>query len=268
MDPTGGYQSYEFVAELYDHIVPYKNRSDVPFFVEAAVESGGPVLELGCGTGRILIPTAKAGVDITGLDLSLFMLNVCREYLQKESEDVRSRIELIQDDMHNFDIKRLFKLITLPFRSFQHLLTVEDQIQCLECIHRHLDNDGKFILDIFNPSLNALANDNLEQELGDEPEFTMPDGRRVLRKFQTVSRDYFNQIQLIELIYYVKHADGKQERLIHSFPMRYLFRFEAEHLLTRCGFEVENVYSDYYKNPYGSQYPGELVVVAKKANIC
>ena len=71
-------------------------------------------------------------------------------------------------------------------------------------------------------------------------------------------------MQDVELIYYVTHPDGRQERLVHSFPMRYLFRFEAEHLLARCGFEVEALYADYDKSPYGSQYPGELIFVAVK----
>jgi hypothetical protein len=102
------------------------------------------------------------------------------------------------------------------------------------------------------------------QEFGDEPEFTTPDGRRVVRHHKIVSRDYFNQTNQVELIYYVAHPDGREERLVHAFPMRYLFRFEAEHLLARCGFEVEAVYADYDKSPYGSKYPGELILVAKK----
>ena len=60
------------------------------------------------------------------------------------------------------------------------------------------------------------------------------------------------------------HPDGRTERLVHSFPMRYLFRFEAEHLLARCGFEVEALYADYDRSPYGSKYPGELIFVAVK----
>jgi len=126
---------------------------------------------------------------------------------------------------------------------------------------------GRLILDIFNPSLEALVRDNVGQEVGEEPEFTTPDGRRVIRRTKTVSRDRFSQIIYVELIYYVTHPDGREERLVHSFPMRYLFRFEAEHLLARCGFGVEHVYADYDKSPYGSKYPGELILVAKKTGI-
>jgi SAM-dependent methyltransferase len=267
MDHAGGYEDYAFIADLYDHVVPYRDRPDVPFYVEAAQESGGPVLEIGCGTGRILIPTARAGIEIVGLDLSPHMLAVCRERLLKEPKDVQSRVQLVEADMRQFSLGQVFKLVTTPFRPFQHLTTVDDQMSCLQCIRRHLVKGGRLILDIFNPMLEALTRDDVGQEMGDEPEFTTPDGRRVVGRDKIVSRDRFNQINYVELIYYVTHPDGREERLVHAFPMRYLFRFEAEHLLARCGFEVEQVYADYDKSPYGSTYPGELIFVARKVDV-
>ena len=264
MDQAGGYADYAFVADLYDFVVPYSGRPDVDFFVEAALESGGPVLEVGCGTGRVLIPTARAGVEITGLDLSTHMLAVCRERLAEEPAEVQARAQLVEGDMRDFELGRAFALATIPFRPFQHLTTVEDQMACLRTIHRHLEPDGKLILDLFNPSLEVLTRDNVGQEVGEEPPFTMPDGRRVLRRSKIVSRDYSEQVNRSELIYYVTYPDGNQERLVHAFPMRYLFRFEAEHLLARCGFEVEALYADYDKSPYGTKYPGELIFVARK----
>jgi SAM-dependent methyltransferase len=264
MVQAGGYEEYAFIADLYDYVVPYRNRPDVAFFVEAAVESGGPVLEVGCGTGRVLIPTARTGIEIIGLDLSGHMLAVCRERLRREPEDVQARVGLVQADMRDFALRQAFKLATIPFRPFQHLTTVEGQLACLVNIHRHLATGGRLILDIFNPSLEALVQDNLGKETGDEKSFTTPDGRKVVRRHRIVSRDRFNQINQVELIYYVTHPDGREERLVHAFPMRYLFRFEAEHLLARSGFELEHVYADFDKQPYGSKYPGELIFVAKK----
>jgi len=259
---SGGYQSDPFVARLYDQVVPYRERPDIDFFVDTAKESGGPVLEVGCGTGRILLPTARAGIPITGLDLSEHMLAVCRGELAKEPEEVQDRVNLIRGDMRDFSLAEHFSLVTTPFRSFQHLLTVEDQINCLTSIHRHLKPGGKLILDIFNPSLTHLTKDNLGEEVNLEPEFTTPEGITVRRCNKTVSRDLFNQINQVELIYYLIHPDGREERLVHAFSMRYLFRFEAEHLLVRCGFKVEEVYADYQKNPFGSTYPGELIFLA------
>ncbi len=264
MTKTEPYNGYAVTAELYDGVTPYASRTDVPFFVEAARDSGGPVLELGCGTGRVLIPTARAGIEITGLDLSPHMLAVCRGKIQAEPDSVRSKVLLVEGDMRAFELPERFSLVTMPFRPFQHLITVEDQLACLDCIHRHLADDGKAVVDVFNPKLESLVADNLGVEMTPEPEFTMPDGRRVIRKHKIVSRDWDNQVQQTELIYYVTHPDGKQERLVQAFPMRYFYRFEMEHLLARAGFVVEQLYSDYDKSPYGSKYPGELIFVVKK----
>src|SRR2546425_8282842 len=105
---SSGYDEYGFVAEFYDHVALYRDRQDVSFYVEAAKESGGPVLEVGCGTGRVLIPTARAGIDIVGLDFSTHMLEVCRERLKAEPSAVQSRVQLVPGDMRNFRLPRKF----------------------------------------------------------------------------------------------------------------------------------------------------------------
>ena len=259
------YSAYDeaFMAETYDHVVPYRTRPDVDFFVTAARESGGPVLELGCGTGRVLIPTARSGVPITGLDASEAMLEACRRRLEDESDEVRERVALFQGRMENFGLEGKFALITTPFRPFQHLLTVEDQIACLRQAHAHLVDGGRLILDLFSPSIPRLAQEP-GSAMENSPEFTMPDGRRILRKDCITRRDLVNQVNDIDLIYEITHTDGAEERRIVKIQMRYLFRFEAEHLLARCGFAVEALYGDYDRSPYGATYPGELIFVAQK----
>ncbi len=261
---TGGYQSNPFLAQIYDLVVPYRDRPDVEFFVKAAFESGSPVLEVGCGTGRILIPTARAGISITGLDLSDHMLNVCRNALKEEPKLVKDRVKLVQGDMRDFYLEEKYTLITAPFRPFQHLITIEDQIKCLENIHNHLEPGGTFILDIFNPSLAGITADNLGQEVGAESEFTTPEGIKVRRFNKTNQRDHLKQILDVELIYYLTHPDGQEERIVHAFQMRYLFRYEAEHLLARCGFKILDVFADYQQKPLGSIYPGELIFITRK----
>jgi SAM-dependent methyltransferase len=264
MDRSGGYEEYAFVAEFYDYVVPYRDRQDVAFFVEMAQHSPEPVLEIGCGTGRVLIPIARAGLEIVGLDLSPSMLSVCRQKLLGEPAEVQAKAQLVRGDMRQFELGREFGLAIIPFRPFQHLLTVEDQVSCLTTTHRQLVGGGRLILDLFNPSLPLLASEQYGVEWGEEPAFMMPGGRRVVRRHRTLSRDLFQQIQDEELIYQVTYPNGCEERLVHRFQMRYLFRFEAEHLLARCGLRVEEIYADYDKSPYGSQYPGELIFVARK----
>ncbi len=218
----------------------------------------------GCGTGRVLLSTARAGFTITGLDSSAFMLEVCRRKLAAEPPEVKARVTLVEGDMRDFQLGQEFRLVTLPFRPFQHLLTVEEQRACLGCIHRHLGVGGRVAIDVFNPDLSLLVDDRFLAESQEEPEFTMPDGRRVVRRHRVLARNHQEQWQDLELIYYVWHPDGREERLVHPFRMRYFFRFELEHLLSRAGFEVAAVYSDYDRSPYGAKYPGELIIVARR----
>lgn len=263
---------YGAAAEYYDYVPIYAERADVTFWVDAAQQSAnsvgerGPVLELGCGTGRVLLPIARAGIEITGLDASPKMLSVLRRRLVAESPDVLARVRLVEGDMRYFDLGQQYALITIPFRPFQHLITVEDQMACLASIRRHLRPGGRLILDLFNPSLPALLDNSRAEEQPPEPEVILPDGRRFYRTWRRVGIDLFGQVQHVEMYYYVTHPDGRQERAVHAFPMRWLHRYEAEHLLARCGFEVEQLYADYNKSPYGSKYPGDLIFVARKAN--
>jgi SAM-dependent methyltransferase len=263
MTSTGERDEYGPIAELYDQVGLYRDRPDLEFYLAAAREAGSPVLEIGCGTGRVLIPTARAGIEITGLDLSPSMIAVCRQRLLAEPDPVRARVELIEGDMRRFDLGRRFNLVTVPFRPFQHLVSVEDQLACLGSIRRHLVPGGTLILDLFNPSLEALVRPaGVEAE--DTPETMLPDGRRLSRSFRIVSQDRAAQANQVELIYHVTQPSGRTERLVHGFTMRYLFRYEAEHLLVRAGFEIVALYGGYDRSPFGATYPGELIFVARK----
>lgn len=255
---------YDSFAEYYDHVVPYRDRPDVRFFADLASAALGPVLEVGCGTGRVLIPCARAGATMVGLDLSPGMLDVCRRTLVAEPADVAARVELVHGDMRDFDLGRTFPLITLPFRSFQHLEHVEEQRAALGVLRRHLEPGGRLVLDLFNPALPFLGDERWLKVPMVEPAVTLPDGRTFVRSMRSVSRDYFNQVQEIEVVTQVTWPDGREERLAATTRLRYTFRFEAEHLLVREGFAIEAVYGDYDGHAYGATaYPGDLVFVAR-----
>lgn len=261
MDPSG----YDgFVAEFYDHVQPYLHRQDLEFYAELAGEAGGPVLELGCGTGRVLLPMLQAGAEVCGLDSSRPMLGVCVEKLAREPEALRARAHLMLADMRHFSLSRHFSLAVVPFRGFQHLIAVEDQLAALACIREHLLDDGRLVLDLFNPSLRALTDSSREEEFGDEAPFQMPDGRKVRRSHRVTARDFVEQVLDAEIIYRVTHPDGRDERLIHSFRMRWLYAVETRHLLARTGFAVEAVFEDHARTPFSGKDGGELLVVARK----
>jgi hypothetical protein len=167
--------------------------------------------------------------------------------------------------MREFDLGSRFTLATIPFRPFQHLMTVEDQLSCLASIRRHLVDDGVLILDLFNPSLDFLVNRPIGEELDEEAGVHHPGRQNGGAAAQDRCGRSLSAGRAVRLIYYVSHPDGRQERLVQAFPMRYLFRFEAEHLLARAGFTLEHVYADYDRSPYGTKYPGELLMVARKS---
>ena len=247
---------------MYDHVVPYRDRGDLDFYVGLAKKYGGTVLELGCGTGRVLIPTARAGIHITGLDGSERMLDVCRRKLAQEPGDVQSRVALVSADMRNFDLGRRFKLVTVPFRPFQHLLTTNDQLACLACIRRHLADDGRFVLDVFNPDVSKLIPGD---EGDEEPPFEMPDGRTVVRRNKVESVDEDRQLLDAQLIYYVTHPDGREERLVDAFPFRYFFQDEMESLLASAGFQIEALYGDFDGRPVSAERLRELIFISHRA---
>ncbi len=262
----GGYEEHEFTAEHYDAVYESLDRGDIQFFVDEARQAPGPTLEVGCGTGRVLIPTAAAGQVITGLDLSPSMLAVCRDKLSRQPEEVQARVRLVEEDMTGFDTGETYSLVTTPFRPFQHLVTVEEQKAALACINRHLVPGGRLILDLFHPNpLRLVPNPDYAGEVQDLAEVNLPDGRRLRRTGRVAAFHREQQYNEVELIYYVTHPDGRQERLVHAFPMRHLFRYEVEHLLELCGFSTVDIFGNYDRSPFSGDSP-EMIFVAEKNN--
>ncbi len=255
---------YNETAHLYDHLPRYSRRMDRDFYVAEARACGGRVLELGCGTGRVLLPIARAGVSITGLDLARAMLRVLEEKLAREPSEVRGRVRLVLGRMEEFDLGEEFALITTPFRSFQHLLGVDVQLACLERVRRHLAPAGRFILDVFNVDREVLCRAPDKEEVEDVPEVEVPDGSRLRRTSRVAGLHHTEQYMDLEMFYYVTAPDGRTRRYVQAFKWRYFFRFELEHLLARSGFRVEAVYGNYDRSPLRDDSP-EMIFIAAKA---
>jgi SAM-dependent methyltransferase len=250
------------MAEFYDALPFYNERRDAEFYLNAARQQGEPVLELGCGAGRVLLPTARAGIRVTGFDLSKPMLEKLRAKLAAETAEIRARVELIHGDMTKLDLGRKFRLITMPFRPFQHLLTVEEQIACLEGVNRHFAPGGRLVFDFFQVDPRGMFDPAFQKE-GAPKSFDMPDGRHVDRTERIAAFHRAMQINDIELIHHVTHPGGRKEKLVYAFPMRYFFRYEVEHLLARCGLRVVNEYGDYDASPLTDTSP-DMIFVAEQ----
>lgn len=253
----------EFVAEYYDVTYNRRGSKDVEFFIDYSKKARGRTLELGCGSGRVLIPTAQAGCEITGLDLSTSMLRICQEKLSAQPETVRERVRLVQGNMTAFDTGEAYSLITLPFRPFQHLIAVDDQQACLNCIRKHLAGRGQVIIDLFHPYPPRLNDIKYAVEIEDLPEMELPDGRKLRRTSRIAAFHRDQQYNDVELIHYVSYPDGRTERLVESFPFRYFFRYEMEHLLELCGFKVAELFGDFDRSAFSTDSP-EMIFVAEK----
>ena len=233
---------YDKWADIYDLVYSYV-REDIPFYVEEALRSKGPVIELGCGTGRVAIPIAEAGVGITGLDFSEAMLEVAR-----------SKAGRLQGN------DSLLTLASIPFRGFLSLLTVEDQVKTLLNIRRHLASDGRLILNFFVPDI-----DTLTQE-GDVPyhlrDVTDPDTGARLVLWNQTSCDAHNQVLSTRIIIESLDHDGAvSKRIYRDLQLRYIYRWEMHHLLKICGYEVLDLYGDFDRSPF-DETSGEMVWVA------
>jgi SAM-dependent methyltransferase len=255
---TSSYDAIPDFGLLYDSVPLYAARPDVGFYVEEAKSAGGTVLELGCGTGRILLPIARAGATIVGLDGSSQMLARCRAKLAVEPAAVRARVTLHERDMHDFELGDSYGLIIAPFRVVQHLTTTDAQLRFLAAVARHLAPGGRFIFDVFNPYFAKLVSaDGGEHE--DTPEQQLPDGRTFRRTWRVARVRWVDQVNEAELIYYV---DGK--RYVQGFEMRWYLPSELRHLLARAGFRVRALYGDFARGPLVDGSP-EQVVVAERA---
>ena len=239
--------TYDAWAEVYDRVFSYLTE-DIPFYVEEAVRSGGPVLEAGCGTGRVALAMAEAGVEVVGIDISPAMLRVAQHKLRARRE-LRGRVSFLRRDMASFNLRRRFSLIVTPFRSFQALLSVAEQRRALEAFRRHLAPGGRLIVDAFVPNLEILVNDpSILAHLRDTPD-PLTGGKLVMWHQSYV--DPFTQVldvrQVIEAVDPQGHMLG---RFYRDFQMRYTFRYEFQHLLELCGFQIEALYGDFQRTPF------------------
>jgi len=250
-----------FIADYYDSSPMVVQRTqDVAFYSSAARKYGDPVLELGCGTGRITMAIAEAGYRIVGLDISEKMLERAVEKRGTLRREARERVHLIQGDMTAFELGEKFRTIAIPFRPFQHLLEIEQQMECLHCARKHLTPGGHLIVDFFQTDPERMHDPVFKREAF-LTEYDLPDGRHVALSERVAGFHRAMQRNDVEMIFQVKHANGKQERLVMAWTLRYFFRYEVEHLLARCGFRVEAEYGNFDGSALEDESP-EMIFVA------
>ena len=241
---------------------PPQIAGDVAFYEQLAREAGGPVLELGCGTGRIALALAERGLDITGIDVSDGMLTLARRKAAACPAFVRDHLALINQDMRHLNLGRRFGLAFVPFRSFQHLLTIDQQQQSLQAIRRHLEPTGRLALHLFHPRLDLLIDAKiiLPGPSGSDPET----GRRYVGRVLQTSFDHLNQVRRDLWLYTEIGTNGEVlAEDTREMALRWTYRWELHHLLKLCGLAVEGEYSDFARS--APAYGKELILVVRMA---
>ncbi len=266
-DAPNFYEVWGLNVETYDERTALEwtaTNEDVAFFVRQAQRFGGPILELGSGTGRVTWPLAEAGFEIVGLDLSEAMIQHANAKRSHQDHAVRDRATFVQGAMSDFRLDRTFALVIIPYRAFQALTTPAEQRQCLQCIHRHLDADGRSIIDLFDPRLELCYPQDSSPHLKLHEVRHPVSGNVVRTEMLTKHNDTVAQVLTERFRFTEVGSWGKtvrqEERVLR---LRWTYRQEMRYLFELTGFDVEAEYSDFDESPpaYGKE---QLWVVRKR----
>lgn len=217
--------------------------ADVAFYAREAGRPGLRVLEVGAGTGRVALAVAAAGARVVGLEPGAAYLAVAAAKRAAAAADVRARIDLVRADMRAYAFRRPFDRVLFPFRVFQAMLTVPDQLAALEAARGALAEDGRLVLDLFDPRLDVLAEAAEGPAALAETGRGYSDARGEWR--ERVAARYDLNAQIVDLTYVYERSapgGGVAERSFERLRVRYFTRWEFEHLLARAGYEVEALY--------------------------
>ena len=246
---------YRDLAHLYD---PEHDlvTEDIELYRDLATLAGDDVLDLGCGTGRVMSGLLLAGLKMTGVDVSDTMLSIANGKLR----DLGVQGALSRTDMCELEFKNEFNLAICCLDSFGHLLTTEDQENCLTGVHRALRASGLVAIDVLNATPEVLAARDGAVAL--QARFTLGTGQDIMH-FVSWRVEYERQRIMVDHIYDSVNQEGAIRRRLGSYVLRYYTRFELEQLLTAAGFVVRNVYGDYQRSEFtvGSE---RLLIVAEK----
>ncbi len=244
--------SYDRVAQFYDL---FGSKDDIDFFRDLALSSGPRALELGVGTARVAVELARAGISVTGIDTSNDMLHQAREKLLREPEEVRNRVNLVQQDMRHMDLDAEYDFIYSPAGGFQGAWSQSEQIELLQRVHHHLAPNGKLALAIWMPPSGI---DYGVIKTGKPA--VREDGQEVVRSWVWRPAEEGNHLD-IDIFYEVYQESLLVEKYHVCGGMAMISVGEMRLLLERADFEIEEISGDYHRSEY-SPVSEWLVVVA------
>lgn len=248
-------------AAYYDFDTRDIVKSDIPFYLEYASRYKGDVLELACGTGRVSILLAEHGYRVYGVDLSDDMLEQFRLKLDKLPDEVKNRTFIHNGDMCDFELNGRFSMIIIPFRGFQALITEDEQRKCLKCVHKHLDDNGVFILNVFKP-YKKLDKTWIYPETKQWENIDEATGLKVVKNHRGLDIDTERQIIDVEFIYRIGQKDGNDKEIRDTLRLKYHYYDQLMELLHSEGFKVIEEYGYYDKRPIKDG--PEMILICRK----
>ena len=254
--------SLDLIAKFYD--VLYGDvEDDLSMWAALTEDVAAPILEVGCGTGRLLLPLAEAGHTLTGIDLSKVALEVAQAKL--DAAGLSANVSIHEADMRHFDLPRKdFGLALVPLNTFMHCHTAADQLATLQAIHKHLQPGGLLFIDLFHPDPLMLA--EVDGRLYFEAETTDDVTGRTVQWFWRHDIDLASQMRHLTYILDEIGRDGVVRRTQIPFSLRFVYRFEMELLLNIAGFNVETIYGSYELEPFDSHSPRMIFAAGKVDN--
>lgn len=244
-------------ASYYDRAYA-RRREDVSFYAKLAAKHGGPVLELGVGTGRVARAIALRGVELVGVDLVPEMLEKARENLARDP-DAAARITLHRGDLRTFRLDRVFPLVISPFNVLMHLYTRADFDAAMETVRAHLAPGGTFVFDVLVPDPVALARDPHKWfRCG----YVKPRGEVKQRYDERFEYDPVTQVQIISMAF--TPVDRPKEPNVQTLAHRQFFPAELEALLHYNGFALEARYGDFDGSSLDETSNSQILVARRR----
>ncbi len=242
-------------GRYYDHVYR-RRRTDVRFYADVAEEHGGPVLELGVGTGRVARELARRGIEVVGVDLVPEMLEQAEARLAKEPRRVRDKLTLMQGDLTEVRLDRRFPLVIAPFNVFMHLYERTEWEQALRTVGAHLEEGGTLVFDVLMPYPAELARDP-DKVYRCRPITHTSDGRRY-RYGESFEYDPVTQIELITMTF--DRENEPESFFITPLSQRQVYPAELEALLHYNGFTTIERYGDFDRSPFGRESESQIIV--------
>ena len=251
---------YDLIAHYYE-LTHADLQDDLPLLQQLAQEANGPILECGCGTGRILIPLARAGYLITGLDNSPAMLTIARAKLTREAAPVQAKVTLVEGDMTQTQVNGRFALIIIPYNTLLHL-TPTQVSQAFAHLCKHLTENGRLLIDLINPF--TIAQTPNDRMLTHEQTITDPSNGHTILQFASNWLDDNAQTLHVTWIYdATPPAGGTIHRTISQFSYHYLYPHELEMRLQQSGLQLESMWGSYDRSLF-SEESERLILIAYK----